>query len=368
MSVKLSIASAVYNLDEGFLRNHIEGILPQLTDEVELLLIDDCSTNNSGAVCKEYADANENVRYIKMEQNGGLSRVRNRSIEEAQGKWIFFADGDDILSKHFVKTALGFFDSDADIIIHERLKFIDALPEDAPCSVNELTKLPDDAGEILSISCMCLDTNISKQFGMSNHAFYHAAWGGLYSKAFLTENALLFPPGQKKAQDAVFNAETYYHAKKIEYLPYVMYFYRGNPEGITRRYSKDLHSILNSLVALLSEQKERFFADNADVNASFQNNRLMSCVMDNMRLNIFHKDNPKSKKERKAEFLAFIEEEPYKSAIEGFDAKAYDRLDWLLAAKLIRKKRFGVLDKLVSDDKVFSTCSGAYKRIAKLFG
>ena len=71
MSVQLSIGTAVYNLEESFLRAHIDGLRGQLTDETELLLIDDCSTNNSGEVCKEYADADSRIRYIRMEENEG---------------------------------------------------------------------------------------------------------------------------------------------------------------------------------------------------------------------------------------------------------------------------------------------------------
>ena len=108
MSVRLSIATACYNLNEEYLRAHIERILSQLTDETELILIDDCSTNNTGEVCREYVRSNDHVRYIRMDKNGGLSSVRNRSIEEAQGEWVFFADGDDLLSAYFVKTALSF--------------------------------------------------------------------------------------------------------------------------------------------------------------------------------------------------------------------------------------------------------------------
>ncbi len=319
-------------------------------------------------MCREYAEANANVRYINMGENGGLSRVRNRSIEEAGGKWIFFADGDDMLSEHFVETALRFCDSDADIIIHERLKFIDALPEDEPCKINELKELPEDAGRALSISCLCLDPSISEQFGLSKLAFYHAAWGGLYRKAFLTENALQFPPGQKKAQDSVFNTEAYYYAKRIAYLPYVMYFYRGNPQGITRRYNKDLPEVYGKLLGLLSGDKEKFYAGDGDVDLRYRNHRVVASAIDNMRLNIFHKDNPISKEERKADFLAFIEEEPYKSAIANFDAKAYNRQEWLLTVKLMRKKRFAALDKFVGNDKLFSKLSGAYKYIAKIFG
>ena len=368
MSVKLSIASAVYNLDEEFLRAHIEKISSQLTDEAELLLIDDCSTNNSGDVCREYADSDAHIRYINMGQNGGLSAVRNRSIEEAQGKWIFFADGDDLLSVHAVETALRFCESEADIIIHERLKFIDELPADNACTVSTLTRLPEGSGRKLSISALCLDPNISSDIGLSNRAFYHAAWGALYRKDFLTKNNLLFPVGQKKAQDSVFNTEAYYFAEHIEYLPYVMYFYRGNPQGITKRYSKNVQDMFRMLLQFLSDDKDKFYQGDADVDGRYRNHRIMACVMDTMRLDIFHKDNPKSKAERKSDFLRYIEEEPYKSAIENFDAAKYNRREWLLVIKLVRKKNFAALDKFVGNDKAFRALSGAYKRISKLFG
>lgn len=368
MSVRLTIATACYNLNEVYLRAHIERILPQLTDETELILIDDCSTNNTGEVCRDCVRSNDRVRYIRMDKNGGLSSVRNRSIEEAQGEWVFFADGDDLLSAYFVKTALRFCDCDAEIIIHERLKFLTALPEDKPCSAERLVELPGDAGRTLSISCMCLDPNIAEGLGLAKTAFYHAAWGALYRKSFLAEHHLLFPVGQKKAQDSVFNTEVYYHAKKIAYLPYVMYFYRGNPEGITRRYSADLPLYIQSLLTLLKEQQQRLFPCDADVDGRMKNHRVMACIIDNMRLNIFHKDNPKSKKQRREEFLSFIEEEPYKSAISAFDAKTYRRQDWLFAVRQIRAKRFFVLDAVVSNERRFSIFGGVYKRLAKVLG
>ena len=365
MSVQLSIGTAVYNLEESFLRAHIDGLRGQLTDETELLLIDDCSTNNSGEVCKEYADADSRIRYIRMEKNGGLSSVRNRTIAEAQGKWIFFADGDDLFSEHFVETALRFQEAQEDIIIHERLKFLEQKQEEQPCTVTALTPVKEGAGRELSISCMCLDPSYGTRCGLSSRAFYHAAWGALYRKEFLVKNNLLFPVGQKKAQDAVFNTEAYFHAERIAYLPYIMYYYRGNPQGITRRYSADLPQIYEALLKLLLADKQAFYPDDAQVDASFRNHRIMAIVIDNMRLNIFHKDNPLSKEQRKKDFLAFIEQEPYRSAIESFDPKASDRWEWLLTVKLLQKKKFSLLNLFAGNDVLFNKLSGAYKRLKK---
>lgn len=365
MAVKLTIGTAVYNLDERFLREHIEGIAKQLNEQTELLLIDDCSTNNSGEICREYAEKYGNIRYINMGENGGLSLVRNRTIEEAAGDWIFFADGDDLLSENFVETALKLGGAPQDIIIIERLKFAFEKPEEQHSLIPELKSLPKEAGRQLSISCLCLDQTITKELGLPSRAFYHAAWGAVYRKEFLTKNNLLFPAGQKKAQDSVFNTEAYYYAKNIAYLPYIMYYYRNNPGGITRRYTANLPEIFAMLIGHFERCIERFYKDDTDVRKRFNNQRIMSIVMDYMRLNIFHKDNPKPKAQRKEEFLSFIESEPYKRAIAGFDPKESDRWEWLLVVSLIKKKRFNTLDMFVGKDKTFRLLSGVYKRLKR---
>ncbi len=360
MTVKLSIGTAVYNLDESFLRKHIEGIVRQLNDETELLLIDDCSTNNSGEVCREYADKYDMVRYINMGKNGGLSAVRNRTISEAAGEWIFFADGDDLLSDHFVETALRFSDEPQDIIILERLKFIDEKQEEEPCTVTELTCLPEEAGRELSISCLCLDNTITKDLGLPARAFYHAAWGALYRKDYLVENDLLFPVGQKKAQDSVFNTMAYYYAKRIAYLPYVMYFYRNNPGGITQRYNPDLLEIYTMLNGHFEKCIEKLYPGDADVRKRFNNHRAILMLQDYMRLNVLHKDNPKSRDERKQDFLHFIEIEPYKTAIAEFDPKESGRWELSYGVSLARRKKF-----IEYGDEKYRIVSGVYRRIKK---
>ena len=365
MEPKLTIGSAIYNLDESILRAHIEGIIPQLTDETELLLIDDCSTNNAGDVCREYAEKDSRIRYIRQEKNGGLARVRNRTVEEAAGKWILFADGDDLLSDYFVETALRFSDTDADIIIHERLKFIEEKQSEEPCAVRELTFLPNGAGRALSISCLCLSPT-PQYLGLSARAFYHAAWGGLYKKEFLCRNELLFPAGQKKAQDAVFNTHAYSCAEKIAYLPYVMYYYRGNPQGITHRYSGNLPEIYKSLLGHLGDALQKYYADDAAVQQKYTDHRVMACVIDNMRLDFFHKDNPHSREERRQAFLSFIDSAPYKQAIADFDPRRSGRWEWALPVKLISAKNFAALDLFVGNEHAYSLLCGIYKRAAML--
>ncbi|MBO4898021.1 MAG: glycosyltransferase family 2 protein [Clostridia bacterium] len=365
--MKLSCGLAVYNVKEKYLRACIESIMKQLTDETELLLIDDCSTDNSGEVCKEYAAKDTRVRYINMGKNGGLSAVRNRTISEAQGKWIFFADGDDIPSEHFVETALRFSGADYDIIIHNRAIFSgEKTGEEEKCSITALTELPAEASRDISLSCLCLKPLDTEKIPLGKDAYYHAAWGALYRRDFLLENNLTFPLGQKKAQDSVFNTKAYFAAKKIGYLPYKMYYYRKDMQGITQRYNADFTVVANSLIGHHFDCIKTLYNSDPEVLKAYKSNRMISLTIDSMRLNLFHPNNPKSRKERKKEFCDFINTEPYKSAIAEFDLKGCDWWGWRLPILYAQKKKFAMLDIIFKHDSIFRLLGGVTSRINKL--
>lgn len=353
MSIKLTIGTAVYNVGEKLLREHIEGLLGQLTDEVELLLINDASTDNSGGICEEYARTNPHIRYIDMGKNQGLSSVRNRTIEEAQGKWIFFVDGDDLVSDHCIEAALSFYDADYEIIIHDRRIFTDEKEKDAVCDVKKLIEIPKGAGQKISLSVLCQMPFNPQDYGMSKDVFYHAAWGALYRKDFLVSNNLQFPVGQKKAQDSVFNTQVYACSEKIAYLPYVMYYYRKNPMGITKRYSEDNAKTIDAIIRNQLECMQNVYPDNEEVKSLYKRNRLIALTIDRMRLDIFHKDNPKPRKTRIAEFRQLLDTEPYKSAIKEFDFGQSDKRWWMLPIEYARRKNFTLVELSFKYDKLF---------------
>ncbi len=93
MTDKISIIVPVYNV-EKYLKECIESILSQTYKNIEIILIDDGSTDNSGKICDEYLKKDSRVKVIHKE-NGGLSDARNTGIEIASGKYIGFVDSDD---------------------------------------------------------------------------------------------------------------------------------------------------------------------------------------------------------------------------------------------------------------------------------
>lgn len=97
----VSIIVPVYNV-EKYLAKCIESILSQTYRDIEVLLIDDGSTDGSADICKEYSRQDDRIRYIRQE-NGGLGNARNRGIQEASGKYILFIDSDDYIAENMVE-------------------------------------------------------------------------------------------------------------------------------------------------------------------------------------------------------------------------------------------------------------------------
>ena len=99
---KISVIVPVYNV-EKYLHRCINSILAQTFTDFELLLIDDGSKDNSGAICDEYATRDSRVRVFHKE-NGGASSARNQGLDNASGEWIAFVDSDDYVLHDFMET------------------------------------------------------------------------------------------------------------------------------------------------------------------------------------------------------------------------------------------------------------------------
>lgn len=111
----VSIIVPVYNV-ERYLPHCANSLLGQTHRELEILLVDDGSTDGSGALCDSIAASDRRVRVIHK-KNGGLSSARNAGLENASGRWILFVDGDDYLAPHAVEKLVAVAQStDADLV------------------------------------------------------------------------------------------------------------------------------------------------------------------------------------------------------------------------------------------------------------
>ncbi|MDE5907443.1 MAG: glycosyltransferase [Lachnospiraceae bacterium] len=109
----ISIIIPVYNV-ESYLDRCIESVLKQTYSNIEIILVDDGSTDRCGEICDTYEKRDERIRVVHKE-NGGLSSARNSGLEIACGEYIGFVDSDDYIAEDMYQTMLKYMQDDVDI-------------------------------------------------------------------------------------------------------------------------------------------------------------------------------------------------------------------------------------------------------------
>ena len=105
--MKVSIITPVYNSGR-FIKNTIDSVLNQTYENWEMILVDDCSTDNSEEIIKEYMNLDSRIKYIKLTENSGAAVARNTAIEASTGRFIAFLDSDDIWFRNKLQKQLDF--------------------------------------------------------------------------------------------------------------------------------------------------------------------------------------------------------------------------------------------------------------------
>lgn len=105
----VSIIVPVYNVEQ-YLRKCLNSIVAQNYHNWECILVDDCSPDNSAAICKEFCQKDSRFKYIKKAQNEGLGYARNTGLEYATGTYVSFIDSDDFIEPNFYTTLIPYAD------------------------------------------------------------------------------------------------------------------------------------------------------------------------------------------------------------------------------------------------------------------
>lgn len=214
MDPLISVIVPVYNT-EPYLHRCIESIIGQTYRELEIFLVDDGSSDGSGAICDEYAAADNRISAIHK-PNGGLSCARNCALRIACGEYFSFVDSDDFIAKDFIEYLLGLMNEQkADIAACGAHRF----SEPEPC----YTLSPEKVQEFTSTDAL---RNMFYQRGLG-----HSAWGKLYrAKIF---EGIEYPEG-KIFEDVGTAYKLFWKANKVVYSAQERYFYFQRPGSITR--------------------------------------------------------------------------------------------------------------------------------------
>ncbi len=224
MAETISVIVAIYDV-ERYLRRCIDSILAQTYRELEIILVDDGSTDGCGAICDEYAVRDRRVKVIHKE-NGGLADARNAGIAAATGVFYTFVDGDDYMSPLMIQRLYNAQkQSDADITIC-RYNCVDEEGHEEALrhSMPHAFRRARTGREVLS------GTALEKTW-----VYWLVAWNKLYRASLFDK--LRYPAG-KLHEDVFIMHRLYYAANRVDSCDDALYYYVQRPDSITnRRYT-----------------------------------------------------------------------------------------------------------------------------------
>ena len=220
----ISIIIPVYNV-ENYLRSCLDSVLSQTYKDFEVLMVNDGSTDSSGAICQDFAERDSRFHYFEKE-NGGLSDARNYGLERAKGHYITFLDSDDFLFEDYLENLYHASRlSNSDITIGGYCRFGDS----NFYFYNDRFK-SDSLVEFKDFQAIqYLDSMLDVTF-----ITFSTAWGKLFKRELFSE--LRFPYG-KYAEDQFLIWKLYMKADKIYVFNGASYVYRMNPSGLSNIFT-----------------------------------------------------------------------------------------------------------------------------------
>lgn len=219
--IKVSIIMPVYNVDK-YIKKSLDSVINQTLREIEIICVNDGSTDNSPQILEEYAERDNRIKIINK-KNGGISSARNKGIEQAKGEYIGFVDSDDW-------AELDMFEK-----LYKNAKTYDS--DMVMCAAHRFDDINKQLNYDLPYFTMA---NFDKTY--DNSVFNHnktndllfvisvTPWNKIYKSTFIEAIGARFPEGLD-FDDVIFFFKTYLKAEKVSLIRDLLYFYRINRAG-----------------------------------------------------------------------------------------------------------------------------------------
>jgi glycosyltransferase involved in cell wall biosynthesis len=229
---RVSIIVPIYN-KASFLKKSINSILQQTEKNIEIILVDDGSTDNSPEICKEFAERDSRILY-KRKENEGLTATRNYGRKFATGDYIAFVDPDDFIEANAYEQMLK-CSNNADIVLSGLINEFGKkkITQTMPQNLSNFYENADIRKFILPLFLVYgkgIGENIQlMQFGIA-----------LFKKEFLNEENITGNEKITYSEDWLFSLEALLKAKSVAIEHNAYYHYVHNTQGLTENYSPKL--------------------------------------------------------------------------------------------------------------------------------
>lgn len=259
MRPKFSIIIPVYNV-APYLRECLDSVLSQTVENLEVLAVDDGSTDGSGKIIDEYAVKDQRITVLHK-GNGGVSSARNAGIDLAKGEYLCFVDGDDIVSPTYLQD------------LYEAMG-------DADSSMGGFKTfgLPDKPGRIVTPGERKVDTleeNLFRFYDIQNTLAFRYLWNRMFRASIIRNRRIRFQEDIYYKEDGLFVIKYLCQSNgMVGVTDSVIYNYRRTPNGaigsVMYAFDEKLLTILTAHVLILQELREKEMSNRTLSIAIFQ--------------------------------------------------------------------------------------------------
>ncbi len=210
---KITVIISVYN-GASYLAECLDSVLHQTYRKLEIILINDGSTDSSDLIARQYAEKDDRIHFISHSENKGLGYRRNEGIAYAHGEYIGFCDADDTAdSDMFEKLFLAIEENDADMSV---------------CRLRTTREKPE---RTQAVSSRIINGRTTAEYFLTNNWFGAFSWNKLFKRDLLQMTGK-YPEGMLY-EDIVFIPQVCMNARKCAVIDEALYYYRQHKSSIT---------------------------------------------------------------------------------------------------------------------------------------
>ncbi len=216
---KISIIIPVYNVEE-YLKRCLDSVLGQSFKDIEIIAVNDGSTDSSREILKFYSEDHDNLVIIDQ-QNGGLSDARNHGLKVAQGKYVMFVDSDDFIVTDMVEKLYNKAEKDCcDMVICGLIRYY----QDTGKEEIEVPLFQED---------QFLTGSEAAEHYLADKGINGYAWNKIYKKTLFQDNNIEYPKGMLY-EDSPTTFKLLWNSNRVSFLKEPMYYYVQRGDSITK--------------------------------------------------------------------------------------------------------------------------------------
>ena len=209
MNIKVSVIIPIYN-SEQYLEKCIKSVIEQEYENIEIILINDGSEDNSGIICDMFAKRDNRIKVLHN-TNQGVSISRNLGINIASGEYLFFMDSDDYIEANTISVLIERVKkSKSDLLIF---------------GYNNIDKIKKNTIVYNLDKIIHIDELLEIMLDKKYYMYFNYLWNKLYKTECIKNNKILFNSQVNLGEDALFNVEVYKNIKNIEFVKLPLYNY-----------------------------------------------------------------------------------------------------------------------------------------------